>query len=221
MIRFELVVTIVREDEGKDAPEHEEHRDRLEERPEKSAGRAVIARLEVGADDRPNKPPRGQARPRRESPRHHDRAARTAARNRSGEQSVETRPTRPPGWRPSGSRPHIAPRTRPRTRQRCRRQEVRRRVAIPAGPGEDVCTRSVRRAPRRARPCTAARPRNGWAPRRPGRDCRRAPGRQTFGQRSTPAACRSRTAAGAWRPTTTSRTSSSQRATEPAAGLPA
>ena len=52
----ELVVRIGREEEREHAHQQHEHRERLEQRPDESADRAVIPHLEVGADQRPDEP---------------------------------------------------------------------------------------------------------------------------------------------------------------------
>src|SRR5437764_5590835 len=40
----------------KDRHQHDEHAERLQERPHEAAERPVIARLEIGADERPDEP---------------------------------------------------------------------------------------------------------------------------------------------------------------------
>ena len=59
-MRFELVGGFRREEKREHAHQDDEHRQGLEQRPDESAERAVVPRLEIGADQRPDQAGRGR-----------------------------------------------------------------------------------------------------------------------------------------------------------------
>ena len=52
--QIELVGWVTPEDQREDRHQHDEHRERLQQRPHEAAERAVVAGLEIGADERPD-----------------------------------------------------------------------------------------------------------------------------------------------------------------------